>query len=202
MLNKRYVLIVLAVTALVVSTLACNPPEPRGPKPAPDTVTPYAPVTAQSQDAPPPESPTDVPGEGSPTDVPVAPTEVPAEPTETFTPSPPPATSTSAPTKTPTPPVSEGPLDFEEPRWVHDWRPQDSGGVIVVVKIKIIGGAPPFTIKHEGNVIGETTDREYIFEFPWAGCKAVARNVTVESADGQSKSKNYWLSSDVMPWCD
>jgi hypothetical protein len=192
MSNKRHILIALAIVALITSILACNPPDQTGPKPAPDTVTPYVPATAQSQDVP--GAPTTAPGEGEPT-------ETPGEPTATFTPSPPPPTSTPAPTATPTPPVSEGPLDFEEPRWVHDWRPRE-GGVTVVLKIKIVGGAPPFTVKHEGNVVGKTMDREFTFEFAWSGCKAIARNITVESADGQSKSKDYWLDRSVMPWCD
>lgn len=34
MLNKRYVLIIFATVALLASILACNPPEPTGPKPA------------------------------------------------------------------------------------------------------------------------------------------------------------------------
>ncbi|MBN1814634.1 MAG: hypothetical protein JXA14_22530 [Anaerolineae bacterium] len=195
MLNKRCVLIILTVTALVASILACNPPGPTGPKLAPDTVTPYAPATAQSQDAPPPESPTDVPSES-------APTEVPAEPTETFTPSPPPATSTSAPTKTPTPPVSEGPLDFEEPHWVHAWEPREGGGVLVTVKVKIIGGAPPFTIYYDGGLHGESIEREYLLQFPAAGCGQIVHTITVESADGQSKSDDFWLGGDLLLWCD
>jgi hypothetical protein len=92
-------------------------------------------------------------------------------------------------------------LDFEEPRWVHAWAPAEGGGVMVTVTIKIIGGAPPFTVRHEGNVVGQTMNREFFLGFPWAGCKAITRNITVESADGQSKSKNYWLGTEVMPWC-
>jgi hypothetical protein len=194
MSNKRYTLIALAVVALIVSILACNPPATTEPKSA-NTVTPYVPATAKPQEAPSEPPPTDTPSESAPTSTPTGPTDTP-------TPSLPPATSTSAPTAIPTKPVSEGPLDFEEPRWVHDWRPKEGGGVIVVLKIKIIGGAPPFTVKHEGNVVGTTWDREFTFEFPWAGCKAIARNITVQSADGQSKSHDYYLNKDVMPWCD
>jgi hypothetical protein len=201
MLNKRYTLIIIAAIALTASVLACNPPEPTGPRPAPDTVTPYVAATAQSQDAPPPESPTAVPGEDTPTDVSVEPTEVPAEPTETFTPSPPPATSTSAPTKTPTPPVSEGPLDFEEPRWVHAWEPRE-GGVLVTVKVKIIGGAPPFTIYYDGGRHDETSEREYLLKFPAAGCGQIVHTITVESADGQSKTDDFWLGGELLLWCD
>jgi len=193
MSNKRYALIVLAVTALVASILACNPPKQTGPKPAPDTVTPYVPATAQSQDAPTPIPPpsTDVPGESAPTDTPV-------EPTETLTPPPP----TSAPAPTPTPPVSEGPLDFEEPRWVHAWERRESGGVWVTVKVKIVGGAPPFKIYYDGDLHGESTEREYLLKFAAAGCGQIAHNIVVESADGQSKSHDFWLGGDKLPWCD
>jgi hypothetical protein len=192
MSNRRYVLIVLAVAALVAGILACNPPEPTGPKPAPDTVTPYVPATAQSQDASPSEQPT---GEGEPT-------QASAEPTETFTPSPPPATSTSAPTRTPTPPVSEGPLDFEEPRWVHAWEQQAGGGVLVTVKVKIIGGAPPFTVYYDGGFHGESREREYLLDFPAQGCGQIVHTITVESADGQSKTDDFWLGGDLLLWCD
>jgi hypothetical protein len=199
MLSRRYVSIILTVIALVASILACNPPGSTRPKPAPDTVTPYVPATAQSQDAPSPESPTDVPGEGTPTDVSVDPTEA---PTETFTPSPPPATSTPAPTKTPTPPVSEGPLDFEEPHWVHAWESREGGGVLVTVKVKIIGGAPPFTIYYDGGLHGESTEREYLLDFPARGCGQIVHTITVESADGQSKADDFWLGGDLLLWCD
>jgi hypothetical protein len=193
MSQKRYTLVILAAVALAASILACNPPETPGPKPAPDTVTPYVPATTQPEVQPtePPKAPTEE----------TAPTEE-AAPTETPTPSSPTPTSTLTATKTSAPPVSEGPLDFEEPRWVHAWESDGSGGVLVTVKIKIIGGAPPFTVKHEGDVIGNTTNREFLFEFSWVGCQGIARNITVESADGQSKSKNYWLSRDVMGWCE
>ncbi len=195
MSNRRYVLIVLAVAALVAGILACNPPEPTGPKPAPDTVTPYVPATAQSQDASPSEQPSDAPGEGEPT-------QVSAEPAETSMPSPPPATSTSAPTSTPTPPVSEGPLDFEEPRWVHAWEHHAGGGVLVTVKVKIIGGAPPFTVYYDGGFHGESREREYLLDFPAQGCGQIVHTITVESADGQSKTDDFWLGGDLLPWCD
>lgn len=193
MLNKRCALILLAVAALVTSILACNPPGRTEPKPPPDTVTPYVPATAQSQDAPPSEQPADVPSEGEP--------ETPVEPTETSTPSPFPATSTPAPTKTPTPPVSEGPLDFEEPRWVHAWEPRE-GGVWVTVKVKIVGGAPPFKVYYDGALHGESMEREYLLKFAASGCGQIVHNITVESADGQSKSHDFWLGGDKLPWCD
>jgi hypothetical protein len=115
-------------------------------------------------------------------------------PPPTDTPEPPPP-----PTSTPEP-VSEGVLDFVEPRWVHGWEPRE-GGVKVYVKITITGGAPPFTIRHDVPVHGETMDREYIIDFEWAGCGSITHSVTVESADGQSLKKDYWLAGSEHPWC-
>jgi hypothetical protein len=57
-MNKRPI-VLLAITILILSILACNPPTPQ---PPPDTITPYAPTT---------EEPTTPPGDG-PTDVPPA----------------------------------------------------------------------------------------------------------------------------------
>lgn len=196
MLTKRHTLIVIAAISLLASILACNPPEPTGPKPAPDTVTPYVPATARPQDGPSPES-SDAPSESAPTDAPADSTDT---PTETFTP--PPATSTPAPTKTPTPPVSEGPLDFEEPRWVHAWERREGGGVWVTVKVKIIGGAPPFAIYFDGGFHDESSVREYLLKFPAEGCGQIVHNITVESADGQSKTDDFWLGGDLLLWCD
>jgi hypothetical protein len=196
MLTKRHTLIFIAAISLLASVLACNPPEPTGPKPAPDTVTPYVPATARPQDAPSPES-SDTPSEGAPTDVPADSADT---PTETFTP--PPATSTPAPTKTPTPPVSEGPLDFEEPRWVHAWERREGGGVWVTVKVKIIGGAPPLTIYFDGGPHDETTERDYLLKFPAEGCGQIVHTITVESADGQSKTDDFWLGGELLLWCD
>jgi hypothetical protein len=110
--------------------------------------------------------------------------------------------SERAPTLTPTPPVSEGPLDFEEPRWVHAWRPREGGGVWVTVKVQIIGGAPPFTISFDGSFHGTSTERLYLLEFSASGCGQIVHNITVESADGDSKTRDFWLGGDLLLWCD
>jgi hypothetical protein len=75
------------------------------------------------------------------------------------------------------------------------------GGVVMTITINIIGGAPPFTIKHDGNLVGTTSSRQYYFAFDVAGCSGIAHNIIVESADGQSKKHDYWLGRDVLPWC-
>ena len=192
--KKQYALLIVAAATLVASSLSCGlrPPAPT-PPPPPDTVTPYVPVTAAPEEAtsvPPTETPVVEPtAESEPT-----PTETP-EPTETPTEKPP------EPTAEPTVPASEGPLDFEEPRWVHAYAHKPDGGVVLTITIKIIGGAPPFTIKHDGNVVGTTTDRQYYFGFEAAGCKGIAHNIIVESADSQSQKHDYWLGRDALPWC-
>ncbi|MBN1979823.1 MAG: hypothetical protein JW918_20710 [Anaerolineae bacterium] len=190
MQNERHVVIFFAVVVLIVSILACNAPQTPTPNRPPDTVTPYPPATARPQDAP-----TSEPSESVPTEPSIEPTET---PTPTLT-SP---TSTSAPTSTPTPPVSEGPLDFEEPRWVHAWRPREEGSVWVTVKVQIIGGAPPFTIYLDGTFHGTSTERLYLLEFPASGCGQIVHSITVKSADGDSKTKDFWLGGDLLLWCD
>jgi hypothetical protein len=189
--KKRCALLILAAAVLVASALTCNVSTRMSTlPPPPNTVTPYIPVTSPPQDATSPPAPTEESSE--PTAPPESPTET-ATPTES-------ATDTPEPTKAPTKPVSEGPLDFEVPRWVHAWAPAE-GGVVLTVTIKIIGGAPPFTVKHEGDVVGVTMERQFYFSFRWSGCGGIAKNITVESADGDTKTHDYWLGPEVLPWC-
>jgi hypothetical protein len=211
MFKKHWILIALA--ALVASALACNPPTPTLLRP---TVTPYVPATVEAQDAPPPESPTDVPQATEPpppTEQPPSteeeappPTDTPP-PTETATPVPPtPVPPTSAPTATSEPaatstPETTAPLDFEPPQYVHSW--EEKGGTNeVVLKVDIVGGVPPFTVSHGPTVQGTTSDRTYLIEFEWSACKsAMVQSITVESSDGQTVKKDYFIPVALMPWC-
>ncbi|HEY72811.1 MAG: hypothetical protein B6I35_05540 [Anaerolineaceae bacterium 4572_32.2] len=121
-------------------------------------------------------------------------------PTPTATPRP---TSTPAPTLTPTQPAVSDELDFEAPEWVHSWEPQEDGQKKVTLMIQITGGTAPFTVTHEHNVAGLTSERDFSIEFMWAGeCNPILYNITVESADGQSVSKDYWIGPERQPWCD
>jgi hypothetical protein len=208
MCKKHWVLIVIALVALVASSLACNPPTPTSIRP---TVTPYVPATAESQDAPPPESPTDVP---QATEVPPpteeeapSPTEA-SPPTDTATPVPPtpipptpvPPTVTPKPTATHTPEAA-GPLDFEPPTGVDSWEKKGDTNK-VVLRVNIVGGVAPFTVSHGPTVQGTTSDRVYLIEFEWAACKsAMVQSITVESSDGQKVTKNYYIPVAAMPWC-
>lgn len=198
----------IALVTLVASSLACNPPTPTIIRP---TVTPYVPATAVPQDAPPPESPTAVPeateapapteGESpSPTDTP--------PPTDTATPVPPtpipptpvPPTATTEPTATHTPEAT-GALDFEPPQVVDSWEKKGDTNK-VVLRVNIVGGVPPFTVSHGPTVQGTTSDRVFLIEFEWSACKsAMVQSITVESSDGQTVKKDYFIPVAAMPWC-
>jgi hypothetical protein len=193
MANKRCVLVflILVVTAIVVS--ACFPATPASPtEGVPATVTPVAPTAT----SPPTETPTPLPtNTPEPTDEPTP------EPTDTPVPTP---TATTEPTSTPKPqpPKSTGPLDFPQPEWVYMWEKQPDGNVKVVVEVVITGGAPPFTVKHDGNVVGKTWERSFLVDFLHMGCSGIGHTITVESADGQSITHDYWLHVDRLDWCN
>jgi parallel beta-helix repeat protein len=127
-------------------------------------------------------------------------------PTSTSTPkaqAPTPSGATPKPTATATqaPIVSQGPLDFEPPTVVYDWSKQ--GGIVqVVLRVAITGGAPPFTVSHGPTVQGQTMGREYFLEFEWSSCTPIVQSITVESADGQSVRKDYFVPVSRQPWCD
>jgi hypothetical protein len=189
MTNKRcvFVVLVLVVTAMTLSACFLPPPASPTEEPVP-TATSQPPATSPPTSAP---LPTDTP---EPTDTP------PPEPTIAPTQMP---TTTSEPTLTPLPrpPKSEGPLDFKEPTWIHEWTKLPDGNVKVVVKVEITGGAPPFTVYHDGALVGKTWERECLVEFLKLGCSGAAHTITVESADGQSLTKDYWIDKDMMEWC-
>jgi hypothetical protein len=194
MTNKRCILVfsILVVTAVAAS--ACfSAPVAAPTEGVPPTVTPVAPAAPSL----PKETSTPLPtGTPKPTDKPApGPTDTPA-PTVT-------ATATTEPTSTlrPQPPKSTGPLDFPQPEWVYMWEKQPDGNVKVVVKVEITGGAPPFTIKHDGNVVGKTWERLFLLDFLHLGCSGIGHTITVESADGQSVTHDYWLQVDRLDWC-
>lgn len=196
MSDRRYAFVLLASAALVASVLACNPPNSTSaPQPPPATVTPYVPATASSQETQPP--PATIPPQAASPEA-TSPSETPAA---TDTPQP---TNTPRPAATakPTQPVSAGPLDFDPPTWIHSWEPLADGGVKAVIRIIIVGGAPPFTISHGPSVVGQTMQREYLIEFIRHGCSGIPQSITVESADGQSVKKDYWIGADQQPWCN
>lgn len=186
----------VAFIALLMSTLACNAPTPTMLQNPPPTVTPYIAATSPAETVP--AGPTET---QPPPATEIAP-EATATPSSTATATPRPPSSTPQPTPTKTPrPASEGPLDFAPPTSVYSWEQQADGSVKVVIKVTITGGAPPFTVSHEHIVNGQTWEREYYLTFFRSGCAGIAYNITVQSADGQTVAKDYWIGVEQQPWC-
>jgi len=201
MRNKRR-LVYLAFIALVAGSLACNAPTP-APSQAPfPTATPQALSTVPPQETALPE-PTDTPTEETPmSDSPGATETATTEATPSATPTP--QATTPTPTNTPTLPPSEGPLDFDPPTWIDSWEPLPDGRYKAVVIVHISGGAPPFTINHDHIETEDspTSERDYNLTLLASGCGAIVHNITVESADGQTASEDYWIGEEALPWCN
>jgi hypothetical protein len=183
MRNRRHARMVLAIAGLVASILACNAPTPAPQAPSP-TATPATPSAVPTQ-----ALPTATPTLPRPTITETAAAETrPPEETET-----PPAAR-----PTPTAPVSAGPLDFPVPGMLDKWQPLPDGAQEATIILHITGGAPPYTIHHDLDVF--TTDRtDPAIVFTARGCDALVHTIVVESADGQSVKKGYWIRA---PWCD
>jgi serine/threonine protein kinase len=93
-------------------------------------------------------------------------------------------------------PASAGPLDFPVPTQLDGWETTDTGHTATIV-VHISGGAPPFVIHHDADV-AVSNQRDYPIEFDVGGC-AIVHTITVESADGQSVSHDYYIRA---PSCD
>jgi hypothetical protein len=179
--------IFLALIGLVAGILACNAPTPTSQVPSPNA-TPEMLPSEPPQESP-LGSPTEAPPEATSTPVPPATTE--AAPTSTET-TPPPAT-----TPRPTPPASGGPLDFPVPARLDSWRHLSDGRQEATIILRITGGAPPYTIHHDLDVF-TTWETSPAIVFEAQGCSALVHTIIVESADGQSVKKEYYIP---VPWC-
>ena len=104
------------------------------------------------------------------------------------------------PTATPTsePVESAGPLDFPVPTYLNGWTPVEEGRHRAEIHLNISGGAPPFKVYHDATLMGETGGRFFNLTFVTGGCTLV-HSITVESADGQQVSHNYYIEA---PGCD
>jgi hypothetical protein len=175
----------LALSILVLAALACGLPGTRQATQAPPpTVTPYVPPAEKT--TAPPEEPTEEPT------LPPPPPESPTPEAGATSPPPPPA-----PTATPVV-ESAGPLDFPEPGWGDlTYQPLPDGHFEARLSIHISGGAPPFTVRHDIDVF-QTSQRDYDIVFRAIGCSALVHTITVESADGQIASHDYFIPA---PWC-
>ena len=181
--------IFVALLLMTLAALACNAPGAEPTSGPPPTVTPFVPPTEET--AP---SPTEAPEEPTSTSEPEAPTETTPALTVTTTPT----VTVDAPTPEPTVPPSEGPLDFSVPSSLDNYQPTGEGDYEVTLVIHISGGAPPFTIHHDVETF-ETSERDYPLVFRHRGCSAIVHTITVESADGQSATHDYYIP---VPWCD
>jgi hypothetical protein len=191
----------LAVTVLIVSGLACAVPTPLTTQPL--DPTPFIPTSPSSDATQPP--PTDaVPADPTAPETTEAPlptdTEPPAPTATDAPPPPPPATTTPKPTETTE--ATLPPLNFEPPTGVDSWEDKGGGTYNVVLRVDIVGGVPPFTVSHGPTVQGTTEDRVYLIKFDWGSCKsAMVQSITVASSDGQEIKKNYFIAVANMPWC-
>ncbi len=182
-MHKRSTLTILALIGLVASILACNaPPPPTADLPPVETTDALFSSPLQ-ETAPPTETPP-----------PATPTPTIPPPTDTPTP-------TLTPTERPTPTaaVSTGPLDFPVPAALDSWRTLDNGEQEATILLHISGGAPPYTIYHDQNLVTTTWDTTPGIVFRAGGCSALVHSITVNSADGQSVKHDYWIR---VPWCD
>ena len=93
-------------------------------------------------------------------------------------------------------PVSAGPLDFPAPTQVDGWETTETGHRATII-VHISGGAPPFTVHHDTDVF-VTMDRDYSIVFDVGGC-AIIHSITVESADGQRVTHDYYIRA---PGCE
>lgn len=129
-------------------------------------------------------------------DVSVWRSETPAVPaTATPVPATPPSGAVS-PTATGEPPISASPLDFPTPTQLDGWEIIEGGHQATII-VHISGGVPPFVIYHDTERF-VTDQRDYPIKFRVGGC-AIIHSITVESADGQSVTHDYFIRA---PGCD
>ena len=109
----------------------------------------------------------------------------------TATPSPTPTAGTPLPTRTPTLVPPGPPLGFADPAWeLKEWHQvEETGEWEGVIKINIVGGAPPYRTQLEDQPIVEGN------EVParWRLCKMMPATVRVWSADGQEAKTPIWI---------
>ncbi len=186
--------IALVLLFLLLATLACNTPTTRVPVTAPPTVTPFVAATEERPTA----TLSPEPVVGPTTEPTVQPTETVAP---TVGPTARPTVAATATTRPPTVPPSAGPLDFQPPGWIDGYDPLPEGRYRVYVTIHISGGAPPFTVYQENQLVAESSLRDLQFNFERTGCAAIVYTIVVQSADGQRVSHDYWIGVDQQPWC-
>lgn len=193
-------LVIGTCVLLVLGPIACSVPGLTGPTTMPEVQT----VVVTQVVSPTPEpSPVVVTATAEPTPIvvtvlvaatgtPMPPTATPPPPTET--PHPPTRTAPPQPRATPT---SAGPLGFPEPTRLDNWRPLADDDHECQIILRISGGAPPYTVSHDVDAFS-TWETNPAIVFKARGCDAVVHTITVESADGQTVSHDYYIHP---PWC-
>ena len=190
-MHRHRLVTVVALIGLVVSILACNAPTPTDQGPSPGEVVDPSPTSPPQETESPP--PTSVPIEDTATPTPPPPTETPS-PTPSPTPTP-----TETPPPIPTVPVSTGPLEFPVPWQLDHWRPLENGEMEATIILHISGGAPPYTVYHDQDLVTTTWKTDPAIVFQARACNALVHTIIVESADGQTTRNKYWIP---VPWCD
>ena len=65
--------------------------------------------------------------------------------------------------------------------------------------LHISGGAPPYTVHHDQDLVTTTWKTDPAIVFQARACNALVHTIIVESADGQTARNKYWIP---VPWCD
>ena len=88
-----------------------------------------------------------------------------------------------------------GPLDFPAPTQLDAWE-EIEGGYQATIVVHIVGGVAPFVIRHDMDTFVSAL-RDFPLVFTASGC-TIIHVIAVESADEQSVSHDYYITS---PWC-
>ena len=84
------------------------------------------------------------------------------------------------------------------PAALDSWRSLGDGGYEATIILRITGGAPPYTIRHDQDVF-ITEELSPAIVFTASGCGALVHTIVVASADGQSVAHDYAIPP---PWCE
>jgi hypothetical protein len=191
--NKHKAYILLAIVALIGSSVACVTPTPSIVPSLPD-VTPFVPTTPLPDitEPPPTEAAPAEPTTAGTEDAPL-PTDTEAiEPTATDTP-PPPATPKPKPTATLEATIA--PLEIVDTGYeLVDWEGLPSKEWEGHIRIKFTGGVPPYT----SSIGHRDPQKENLHYFRYAACKGASVRTDVWSADGQHAHRDVWVEA---PWC-
>jgi hypothetical protein len=81
---------------------------------------------------------------------------------------------------------------------LDSWQPLDDREYECTITLRITGGARPYTVHHDLDVF-TTWETDPTIVFRARQCGGIAHTITVESADGQTVTHDYWIRP---PWCE